>query len=56
MRIELDVKVPRDNTNANHGNVNIRMDNRFAYIRSEGKDIIVDAEELFRAVNALYKN
>lgn len=55
MKIELDIKEPGNNTNEYNGNINIRMDHRFAYIKHQNKDIIVDAEELYKAINALYR-
>ena len=53
MKIELDVKEPGNNTNENHGTIGICVKGQFAYIRYQGKDIIVDVNELYKAISAL---
>lgn len=53
MKIELDIKEPGNNTNEDHGKINIQVKGKFAYIRHQGKDIIVDADELYKAIYAL---
>jgi len=55
MEIKLDIKVPHDNTNSPHGNIVLETDNRYTYISAEDNTIAVDADELFKAINALYK-
>lgn len=54
MKIELDIKEPNDNTNENHGSISIKMDRKYAYINYQGKNIVVDADELHKSINALY--
>ena len=55
MKIELDIKEPGNNTNEKQGTINIYMDQRYAYINHRGKNIIVDAEELYKTINTLYR-
>ena len=55
MEIKLNIKVPNDNTNAPHGSIILETDNRYTYISVKDETIAVEADELFKAVNALYK-
>lgn len=55
MKIELDIKEPGNNTNENRGSISIKMDKRYAYIKYQGKNIVVDTDELYRSINALYR-
>ena len=58
MNITLDIKKPSDNTNTDHGDINIKIKGSFAYIsisKFQGQDIVVNADELYRAINALYR-
>jgi len=56
LEIKLDIKVPNDNTNKFHGSIQLKTDRRYTYIGVNGKTIIVDADEMYRAINALYGN
>ena len=54
MEIKLDIKVPNDNTNIPHGNITLRSDRRYTYITSGNETLTVDADEMCRAIVALY--
>lgn len=56
MEIKLDIKVPNDNTNEPHGFINLKTDNRYTYISTENNTIVVDSNDLYKAINVLYKN
>ena len=54
MKIELSIKVPNDNTNTPHGSITLKSDRKYTYITYKDKTIVVDADEMYRAIDALY--